>query len=214
MPRATASTLLCLWSVLAPGLAADPAFSVALKDAKGAPVADAVVSLAPLDDAAPPAAQDRPEIIQEDQQFAPFVTVVQTGAVVVFPNRDTVQHHVYSVSKARRFELPLYMPGKAEAVTFDEPGVVVLGCNIHDWMLAYLVVVPTPWFAISGKTGAATVAAPAGRYRLELWHPRLARPLTQDVAVAAGNAPLSFTLTLKPDRRIRRSPASKAGGYQ
>ncbi len=210
MSRLAAFACACL---LAPGLFAD-ALTVRLTDQKGVPVADAVASLIPLDRPAPPAAQDRPEIIQADQQFAPYVTVAQAGSVVVFPNRDTVQHHVYSVSKARRFELPLYMPGKAEAVVFDEPGIVVLGCNIHDWMAAYLVVVPTPWFAKTGEDGSATLSAPAGRYRLEIWHPRLGKPVAQDLTLAAGNAPLSFTLGLKPDRRIRRPAESKAGGYK
>ncbi len=212
MSRLAALLSACL---LAAGLGAAPgAWELRFIDQQGEPVPDAVASLVPLDAAAPPAATDRPEIMQEGQQFAPYVTVVQTGSIVVFPNRDTVQHHVYSVSKARRFELPLYMPGKAEAVTFGEPGVVVLGCNIHDWMAAYLVVVPTPWFAKSGASGTAALAAPAGRYRLEIWHPRLGKPLARDITLADRNAPLGYTLTLKPDRRIRRPTDPKSGGYK
>ncbi|MBI4622105.1 MAG: methylamine utilization protein, partial [Verrucomicrobia bacterium] len=91
------------------------------------------------------------------------------------------------------------------------------GCNIHDWMLAYLIVLPTPWFAKSDATGHAAPDAPAGSYRLEIWHPRLAAPVTREVSLPATGdtaSPLAFTLALKPDRRIRRAPDAKGGGYK
>lgn len=187
-----------------------------VRDGKGEPVADAVVSLIPLDaPVPPPPAAATGEIAQQNQEYTTYVTVVQAGTRVVFPNKDTVQHHVYSLSKAKKFELPLYNPGRAESFVFDVPGVVTLGCNIHDWMLAYLVVVPTPYFAKTGQPGLAAVSAPAGRYRLELWHPRLAAAQTQEIALADGEAAKrEFTLTLKPDRRIRRGPESKSGDYR
>jgi len=142
------------------------------------------------------------------------VTVVQAGTHVMFPNRDTVQHHVYSLSKAKKFELPLYNPGEEESVVFDIAGLVTIGCNIHDWMISHLVIVPTPWFAKSDPSGAIRLEAPAGRYRLELWHPRLATPLTKEVVLADGTpAKEMFTLTLKADRRVRRSAPGKTGGY-
>lgn len=182
---------------------------------KGEPVADAVVSLHPLDGAAVPPPSAAGEVAQQNQEFTAYVTVVQAGSRVVFPNKDTVQHHVYSLSKAKKFELPLYNPGQNESIVFDTPGLVTLGCNIHDWMLAYLVVVPTPWFAKTDAQGLATVSAPAGRYRLELWHPRLPAALTQEITLTAAAAEQrDFTLTLKPDRRIRRSGATKSGGYR
>ena len=184
-------------------------------DSKGVPVTDAVVSLIPLDAPAPPVtATARVEVAQQNQEFMPYVTVVQAGTSVVFPNRDTVQHHVYSLSKAKKFELPLYNPGEKESVVFDIAGLVTVGCNIHDWMISHLVVVPTPWFAKSDPQGAVHVEAPAGRYRLELWHPRLATPVTKEVVLADGAAAKeSFTLTLKPDRRVRRAAPGKTGGY-
>ena len=206
------SALLALLSFTA-GAAAE--ISVTVRTAKGEAVADAVVSLLPLDAPAPaPAAEAAAEIAQQNQEYTTYVTVVQTGTRVVFPNRDNVQHHVYSLSKAKKFELPLYNPGSAASILFDVSGVVALGCNIHDWMLAYLVVVPTPFFAKTGAAGAARITAPAGRYRLELWHPRLAAALTQEIALPADAAAAQeFTLTLKPDRRIRRGPDSKSGIY-
>jgi len=189
--------------------------NVAIKGNKGETVADAVVSLVPLDAPVSAPAPSAPhEIAQQNQEYASYVTVVQAGSTVMFPNRDTVQHHVYSLSKAKKFELPLYNPGAAESLVFDVSGVVALGCNIHDWMLAYLVVVPTPYFAKSDDRGAAAVSAPAGRYQLQLWHPRLATPLTEEITLADGTAARrEFTLALKADRRIRRGPESKRSGY-
>lgn len=187
-----------------------------LADAKGQPVADAVVSLVPLDAPAhltPPAAPL--EIVQRGQEFLPYVTPVVAGTAVSFPNRDTVQHHVYSLSKPKKFELPLYA-GEAKApVVFDSPGVVALGCNIHDWMSAYIVVLATPWFAKTGADGLATLPdAPDGRYRIEVWHPRLAQAETRDISLGGGaTAPLDFTLKLKADRRIRRHAIFPGSGY-
>jgi plastocyanin len=199
--------------------------TVAIKDAKGAPVADAVVSLMPLDRPVPPATAQAAsvEIIQEDEQYQPFLTVVRTGTRVEFPNKDRIQHHIYSASEAKKFEKPLYAPGAREAVIFDQPGVVTLGCNIHDWMVAYVVVVDSPWFARSDEKGAAALTdLPPGRYRLDAWHPRLIgadrrpvrAPASREIIIAAGTtANEAITLTLAPDRRIRRTPAGKAGGY-
>lgn len=197
--------------------------SFRVTDQKNTPVADAVVSLVPLDaptDASSPAsavaAPTPVEITQEEQEFQPYVTAVRVGTPITFPNRDTVQHHVYSVSKPKNFELPLYMPGKAETVVFDEPGAVVIGCNIHDWMSAHVLVLETPFFAKTDPAGNAMIAhAPPGRYRAEVWHPRLARIATREIALGeTAPDPLAFTLTLRPDRRIRRAPQMKGGGYR
>lgn len=189
--------------------------SIMAKGPKGEPVPDAVVYLVPSDGATVPPPSATAEIAQESQEFAPYVTVVQAGSRVVFPNNDTVQHHVYSLSKAKKFELPLYNPQQKESFVFDLAGLVTLGCNIHDWMIAHLVVVPTPYFAKTDAAGAAAVHAPAGRYRLEIWHPRQATNIAQDITLAATDAEKrDFTLTLKPDRRIKRGGPGKTGGYR
>lgn len=191
-------------------------FSATLANAKGGdPLIEATVSLIPLDQPAPPLPADaQAEIAQAGQEFDGFITIVQTGTKVVFPNQDSVQHHVYSLSKAKKFELPLYNPGEQESLVFESAGLVALGCNIHDWMIAYLVVVPTPWFVKSNPVGRATLSAPAGRYRLEIWHPRLRQPVTEEI-ILTDATPLDrdFSLALKPDRRIRRGGAGKPGGY-
>lgn len=214
--------LCCLLLAAVAARAADPAVRVSVKGPKAVAVADAVVTLIPLDRPAPPAdGPARVEVAQEDEQYQPFLTIVRTGTAVDFPNKDRIQHHLYSVSGPKKFEKPLYAPGAHESVVFDRPGVVTLGCNIHDWMLAYVVVVDTPWFARTDPAGTATLAAPAGRYRLEVWHPRLIDPKTRkpapavarEVTLGAGDVAEEFALALAPDRRIRRAPSARPGRY-
>src|SRR5260221_397006 len=85
----------------------------------------------------------------------------------------------------KRFEIPLYQAGASQSAVFDTPGVVPIGCNIHDWMVAYIVVLPTPFFAKTDATGAAPLPPlPSGRYRLEVWHPRAPAPLVQEITSA------------------------------
>ena len=170
----------------------------------------------PLDGQAVPAPAPRPvEVAQKNQTFIPYVTAVAVGTSVVFPNEDTVQHHIYSLSKPKHFEKPLYAPGSHESVVFDQPGVVTLGCNIHDWMIAYIVVLPTPIFFKTPADGTADFREiPAGRYRLDVWHPLLTAPQSREITVAVpGDAAQEFVLALKPDRRIRRATDGKAGTY-
>lgn len=184
--------------------------------AKEGPLEDAVASLMPLDFAPPPPVDDsHTEIAQDNKEYEPYVTAIRADTTVRFPNHDNVQHHIYSVSKAKRFEKPLYASGSAETVFFDQTGVVTLGCNIHDWMVAYVVILPTPWFVKTGPDGVATLSGmPPGRYRLEIWHPRLSKTLSKEITLAAGTNPgESLNFKLKPDRRIRRAPTAASGGY-
>lgn len=190
---------------------------VEIKNAKGEPVADAVASLVPLDSTPVIHAPTEPvNIMQADEEFVPYVTPIVVGTRVAFPNHDRVQHHVYSVSQAKRFELPLYKDQAHDPVPFDQPGIVSLGCNIHDWMSAYIVVLATPHFAKTANDGVAPLATvPPGRYRLDVWHPRISTMVTRDVTVDPNDpATQVISVTLKPDRRIRRAPESGAGSYK
>ncbi|MDI1320652.1 MAG: methylamine utilization protein, partial [bacterium] len=120
-------SVLLVAGLLAPVGAAE--LTVTVKADKAANVADAVVALIPLDaPVPPPVPAARNEIAQQNQEYTTYVTIVQAGSTVYFPNKDTVQHHVYSLSKAKKFELPLYNPGRAESFVFDVSGVVTLGC--------------------------------------------------------------------------------------
>ena len=111
------------------------------------------------------------EIVQLERRFVPRVSVVTTGTAVSFPNRDTVRHHVYSFSAIKPFDLKLYAGTPANPVAFDRAGIAVLGCNIHDPMVAWVVVVDTPYFAVAGASGALRLdKVPPGNYRLRSWH--------------------------------------------
>jgi plastocyanin len=169
--------------------------SVQVSDAQGQPLVGAVVYL----DSPAAARAVKPlagaEIVQSERQFVPQVAVVTRGTAVMFPNLDTVRHHVYSLSPAKRFELKLYI-GKPQApVVFDQPGVAVLGCNIHDQMVGFVLIVDTPYHARTDAQGRAAIDAPAGDYRLRTWHPDFAvgaPALEQPLAVAA--APVTATV--------------------
>jgi len=110
---------------------------------------------------------------QVNQRFVPHILTVRTGTQIEFPNNDTVRHHVYSFSEAKRFELPLYAGSAHSPIRFDAPGVVVIGCNIHDDMLGYIVVLDTPYVMTTDASGTASLdGLPAGEYRVEIWTPR------------------------------------------
>lgn len=165
----------------------------------GRPLEGAVVFLEPLD-GKPPRSGPAPatEIAQVDRRFVPDVSVVPVGTAVSFPNRDTVRHHVYSFSPAKRFEIKLYVGTPSSPVLFDQPGIAVLGCNIHDTMAAWVVVVDTPWYGRTGADGrVAWSAVPTGRYRLRAWHAAMpvgATPTEQPLRVDAAAVTASVDL--------------------
>ncbi len=176
--------------------------NVAVFDRAGAPIPDVAVYAVPQDGPPPRVADPPPHAImdQVDLEFVPHVLIVQTGTVVDFPNSDHVNHHVYSFSEAKSFELPLYKGSVYPPLTFDEPGLVTLGCNIHDNMLGYILVADTPWFAMTDASGEARLdTLPAGRYRVHAWTPRSDRrdlPAGQTVDLHGGSeAALSFRFT-------------------
>ena len=148
--------------------------SVEVFDTSGAAIENAVVYVEPEIKGALLIA---PAIIeQRGKQFNPLVSVVQTGTDITFPNFDRVRHHVYSFSPAKTFELKLYSGVPAKPVKFDKAGTVILGCNIHDSMLAFIRVVDTPYFAKTNKMGKAILHdLPNGNYTLKAWHYALAK---------------------------------------
>jgi plastocyanin len=144
--------------------------AIEVKDAKGTALEDAVVWAMPKPGPAPRVRRDA-AIAQANKQFVPLVSVVQVGTQVHFPNRDEIRHHIYSFSTPKPFEIKLYAGTAAAPVLFDKPGEVVLGCNIHDHMIAYLYVLDTPWFATTGKDGRARLEGlPAGDYEVHARH--------------------------------------------
>jgi plastocyanin len=142
---------------------------VTVKDAKGAPLEDAVAWARPKGAPLPRVPRDI-AVSQINKTFVPLVTVIQTGTPVRFPNRDEIRHHVYSFSPAKVFELKLYAGEPAAPIVFDKPGEVVLGCNIHDHMIGYIFVVDSPFHGKSAKDGVVRIEAPEGDYDLAIWH--------------------------------------------
>ncbi len=189
-----------------------------VKDIKGQPVADAVVYATPVSgqvngtDPPPQATID-----QIDKEYVNYVTPVKVGTAIFFPNSDDIRHHVYSFSPAKTFEIPLYPQGAGPSVPiiFDKPGAVVLGCNIHDWMKAYVYVVATPYFAVTDKHGTISIAnLPSGEYNVLVWHPRMKKAgnsSQQQVKIAA-KATVTTKFTLKLKKIWRPLRASKLGG--
>lgn len=140
-----------------------------LASGRDGPLQHAVVSLHAVDATALPPPESA-EMDQRDLQFAPRVLAVTQGTRVRFPNRDNLRHQVYSFSPAKTFELPLYSGTPAAPVQFDRAGVVELGCNIHDGMIGYVVVLDTPYHAVTDAGGRATLDVPPGDYELRAWH--------------------------------------------
>ncbi len=164
-----AVTCLALSLVASASLAAT--LQVDLQDSSGQPLADVVVFLESREAKAATKPAIGVEVAQVAKQFAPQVNVITVGTAVEFPNRDSVRHHVYSFSAIKNFELKLYVGTPAAPVVFDKPGIAVLGCNIHDAMTAWIVVVETPYYGRSAIGGHITLEnVPPGAYRLRTWH--------------------------------------------
>jgi len=187
------SSLALLVAFVAGAVAAAPT-TVTVRDAQG-PLADAVVALEPADSNPPPVTAAA-TIDQVNKQFRPRVTVVRTGTAIDFPNSDRIRHEVYSFSKPKVFTLKLYAGRAAAPVVFDRAGLVVLGCNIHDKMSAFVAVVDTPYFGKSDATGRVTLAAPPGKYRLRVWHPDLEKPVPlEPVTIGADAKPIEVEVS-------------------
>ncbi|WP_394788860.1 methylamine utilization protein [Rhodoferax sp.] len=188
--------LLIWWGAGLPALAAN--LQVVVQDAAGKPLPEAVVFLESREAAAAVKPLQGAEVAQINKQFDPQVRVVTVGTAVQFPNRDTVRHQVYSFSPIKTFELKLYAGATANPVLFDKPGIAVLGCNIHDKMVAWMVVVDTPYFARSAADGKSQLEnVPPGNYHLRIWHVNLpvgAAPLDQALTVPASGANLTVKM--------------------
>ena len=144
---------------------------------------------------------------QVNQTFTPDLTVMPVGSTVTFPNSDRVSHQVYSFSPAKRFQLPLYRGTPYAPITFSNPGVVTLGCNIHDDMIAYLIVTDAGWSGRTAPDGSWTVSnLPAGEYRVGVWHPRMReatttieRPLKLEAALS-GRLDVQLSRPMRPEQ--------------
>jgi len=189
--------------------------SVHITDTHGTPVADAMVTIVPHDNATITArdANAQTKIVdQKNEAFIPYVEVFRPGDSVVFHNSDHTRHHVYSFAPARQFEFVLTSDQSSLPLRLEQVGVVAVGCNIHDRMITYLYISDAPWIARSSADGNVAInALPPGDYDVHVWHPQLrpGRPgpeQTLHVADAGDTKKLAFSLSLLPDPR---SPADR-----
>jgi plastocyanin len=163
----------------------------------GKPLIGAVITADAESPVQPPAAPVKAIMDQVNLAFDPDVLVLPVKSTVQFPNSDVVSHQVYSFSAARQFQLPLYRGEAYPPVVFERPGVVTLGCNIHDNMLAYIVVTAAPFFGRTGAAGAWSAPdVPEGRYRVRVWHPLLSESADVERSVQADGNPAVVELRL------------------
>src|SRR5581483_9869162 len=191
-----------------PAAAASLVITVQLPD--GHPLVDAVVTVQPVGKKLPPPAPIRSVMDQMNRMFKPEVVVVPVGSTVSFPNSDSVSHQIYSFSAAKRFQLPLYRGKPYPPLLFDRTGVVILGCNIHDWMIGYIDVTDAPFYGTTDGQGSWSAQVPTGRYQITVWHPRMREPtqtLVRELSIDGGDR---AALTLQLTKPLR--PAPMEGG--
>ena len=123
---------------------------------------------------------------QRNERFVPHVLAVMVGSVIDFPNSDITYHNVFSLSRAKRFDLGRYAAGKSKSVLMDRPGVVRVFCDIHSHMNAFVLVFSHPFFQVTDVDGRYDLPnVPAGTYSVIGWYEGEPR-LTRSVTVTAG----------------------------
>jgi hemoglobin len=145
-------------------------------------------------------------IEQRGKAFEPHVMAVPVGSTVSFPNFDSIYHNVFSLSKNKAFDLGMYKNGQTRDITFDKPGIVRLGCNLHASMSAFLIVVDAPHYAVVGADGSFSFKSLApGKYKVQAWTERSGEPVTSEITIAAGANQKDLDLqagapTISPDK--------------
>lgn len=199
--------LMPILTVVLPALAAAEPLPVRVLGPDGAGVAGMVVYLEPRGavDPSPPASPAGPvlEIAQQDRRFVPYVGVIRRGEAVRFTNHDDITHHVYSFNGPARFSFHIRPGEENRLADFDTAGIIAMGCNVHDWMSGYLLVLDTPYHARTGAEGMARLEAPAGDYRLTAWHPQLQEQALERTVTLPAEGPVTLTLS-RPLEEIPR----------
>jgi plastocyanin len=204
--RLARAALALLTALGATSLASGATLVIHVQVPDGRVLPGAVVTARPLDGPARRPPPLHAVMDQVDRAFAPDLLVIPVGSTVAFPNSDSVSHQIYSFSPAKRFQLPLYRGKPYPPVHFDQPGVVTLGCNIHDDMLAYLLVTDAPSFGRTDAAGVWSAELPRGRYRVTLWHPRLRETeadLERELTIAEDDR---AELTLRLSKALQPAP--------
>lgn len=174
--RAAALSLAVI--VASSGVATAGTLVTQIKDRNGNPVPNAVVYVTPVGAKAPAAAANASAVVEQQYyKFEPFVSVVQTGTRVRFPNKDRNEHHLKVLSGPSAFEFKVYTRKEPEPTLLDKPGQITLQCLLHDWMNAHIYVVDSPWFGKTSRAGSAVIEnIPAGEYDVHVTHPSVLMP--------------------------------------
>jgi len=179
--------------------------TITVEDKKDRSVLDTIVELVGADPT--PIKDDSVEITQKDKEFSPEMSIIPSGSSVLFTNEDPFQHHVYSVSKGNQFDLPLYKGTPSTQIKFESPGIAKLGCNIHDWMLAFAYVSQSKHLVTTGTDGKAYFPdIPQGEYELRIWNPRLKnnkKVISQSLSVSEAPS-LEHSVVLSLRKKIRK----------
>lgn len=196
------------------------ALQVVVQDAEGKPLSNAVVWVTGPTPAKSVTTQVTAVMDQQKRTFVPYILAVQRGTTVSFPNSDPINHHVYSFSPAKRFALRFHRKGQAaQNVSFDQAGLVTLGCNVHDWMLGFILVLDSPWFGQTDANGRALLQYQPGKaQQLNLWHPQItdAEASLSRALPTQGMARINLTQPLKRDPRPKapRQDLRGKGSYR
>lgn len=185
--------------------------SVTVVDKAGEPLPNATVSVA--DEWLAAEQQGQPETVVIDQvarQFTPFMTSIKAGSEVVFPNSDNIRHHVYSFSQPKPFELRLYSDEERPSVAFPRAGLVTLGCNIHDQMIAHVVITDKATAWVTNEQGQVRLPLKAGArgVNAKVWHPRLGNELSKSVSVTlsmTGEQQVSLPVAAEEQKQEKKS---------
>jgi len=194
--------LLAVW-LLCGGLATAEMLEVRVVGPDRQPVPDVAVFVEQVGVPARASSLQKATMDQRDSNFVPHILVVRKGADVDFPNSDAIAHHVYSFSKPNDFVLPLYKGVSPEPVRFEYDGIVTVGCNIHDGMLGYIVVVNTEVYGMTGVEGTVVLNVDEGasEYKVRVWSPRIRDSRTPlEITISAGDS-LTAVFALKKNLR-------------
>lgn len=140
--------------------------------AKGKDYSAVVISLRPVGEPPATAAGKHVTMLQKNKMFTPHILPVVAGTTVDFPNEDPIYHNAFSSYSGQIFDIGLYPPGTSRSIRFQKPGIVRVFCNIHPSMSAIILVLSTPWFAVTARDGSFHLDVPPGSYDLDVFHER------------------------------------------
>ena len=165
---------LASWSVQACLKEDTACVQIQVNNVNNKPLANMVVYLEPLTGQIVPQQSQTVEITQESKSFIPYISVSQKATKVNFVNKDDITHHIYSADSENKFSLKIRAGETDSSAHFDHAAEIAMGCNIHDWMSGYLLVVNTPYFAKTDEQGLASFTlSELGKYRVVVWHPQM-----------------------------------------